>query len=84
MTAPWGKPYGSSPFILADGRRVTMYRRGVTVRYYDETGVQVGPEHRNVVPALIWAWAQDDWYDPSTPPSLMAGVKAEIRAGGRR
>jgi hypothetical protein len=47
-----------------------------------EAGIQDGPEHRNVVPALIWAWAQG-WADPTTDPVFTAGIRAEIARNTR-
>jgi hypothetical protein len=79
----WGKPYSGTEFVLNDGRTVRMYRNRNAVRYYDTNGEQVGPEHRNVVPALVWAWAQPDWHDPSTPPWLLTGIRREIASSKR-
>lgn len=52
----FGKPYGQLASIrTTDGRLVTMYRRGQRVRFFDLTGQQVGPEQRNVAPAICAA-----------------------------
>jgi hypothetical protein len=74
----FGKMYGPGPHyvvppILADGdpeylcrTPVWMWRRGQRVRFFDAQGNQVGPEHKNVVPALIYA-AANCWIDPEEP-----------------
>ena len=52
----FGKPFGQGPhFITDDGRFVTMWRKGCRVRFYTDDGEQVGPEQRNVAPAIAFA-----------------------------
>lgn len=77
----FGQPYGEGPhYVTPDGVTVTMWRKGQRVRYFDTDGNQVGPEHRNVVPAVIWA-AAHAWIDPRDP-MLSLAVTMEVRAGG--
>ncbi len=56
----WGKPYGAG-FQTPYGR-VWMMRKGVRVRFFDEEGNQVGPEHSNVAPAVAYAMSKG-WRD---------------------
>ena len=81
--AKWGEPYGMPMVRGEDGAVMTMRRRAQKVRFFDEAGEQVGPEHANVVPAIIWATAQG-WYDPTLPAWLTAGARAEIAANTHR
>jgi hypothetical protein len=59
-----------------------MWREGQRVRFYTAAGVQIGPQHANVVPAVIWAGAHA-WIAP-THPRLSMAVTAEVRAESRR
>ncbi|KKM92024.1 hypothetical protein LCGC14_1222580 [marine sediment metagenome] len=52
--AKWGKPYGM-PFCTRHGRVRRMFRKGQRVRFYDGQGRQIGPEQRNVAPAVAYA-----------------------------
>lgn len=81
MTA-WGKPWGELPYLTDQGVEVYLFRKGQRCRWFTAAGEQVGPEHRNVVPALIWAYA-NGWHDPSNPAWLNAGIAAEIAANTR-
>lgn len=56
FAAPWGSLYGS-PVTSTDGRKLELRRNGQRCRFYDGAD-QVGPEHRNVAPALAYAMAQ--------------------------
>jgi len=60
----WGVPYGGDgPHWRTDkGILVTMFRKGQAVRFYDQRGNQVGPEQRNVTPAVAYA-LQHRWED---------------------
>ena len=80
---PWGQPWGA-PYITNDGVHVAMRRKGQRVRFYTLDGaVQVGHEHRNVVPAMVWAIAQG-WLDTLAPDWLMSGMREEVAANTRR
>lgn len=79
---PFGQFYACSPerpsHLSPDGP-LWMRRKGQRVRFFDEAGQQVGPEHRNVAPALIYA-AFQGWIDPRCPAisaMLNAGIRAE-------
>lgn len=54
-TARWGWCYGG-PVVTRDGRKLDLRRNGQRCRFYDGD-VQVGPEQRNVAPALAYAMA---------------------------
>lgn len=73
----FGEPYGGRPYQTPDGDVVYMWRKGQRVRFYAADARQVGPEHRNVVPAVAWAHAHD-WFDP-TCPAWSRTVTTEIR-----
>jgi hypothetical protein len=73
---PWGEAWGT-PWITTEGVHVTMRRRAQRVRFMDAQGQQHGPEHRNVVPAIIWANA-NGWIDPTVPAWLRDGMRREI------
>lgn len=79
---PWGEVWGA-PFVRrSDGATVLMRRKAQRVQFFTQAGEPVGPEHRNVVPALIWAWASGSpLSDPTADPVLMAGIRREIAAG---
>lgn len=75
----FGEMYGPGPHYVTppNGIAVWMWRKGQHVRFYDEHGNQVGPEHRNVVPAIIWA-AAHQWIDPGNV-NLSIGCILEVR-----
>ena len=50
----FGAPYGS-PMVRPDGSLVYMRRHRQRVRWFAMFGWQVGPEQRNVAPALAYA-----------------------------
>lgn len=53
-SAPWGKSWGY--YLTPAGSIVNMQRKGQRVRFFDcATGDQVGPEQRNVAPAVAAA-----------------------------
>lgn len=100
MTEPvdpgWGEMYGPGPHyvvppILPDGdpqylcrRPVWMYRKGQRVRFFDVEGVQVGPEHRNVYPAVVYA-AAECWIDPRKPVwSMFVSLEVLGQIGEKR
>lgn len=84
MRAPakyFGEVYGDpeTPSYITDtGVEVWMWRKGQRVRFYTSDGLQVGPEHRNVAPAMCAA-AAAGWIDPSNP-WLSLACCVEIRA----
>jgi hypothetical protein len=64
---------GEGPtFVTDQGVEVWLYRQGESVRFYDRSGNQVGPEHRNLYPASVWLFAQG-WHKPTSPQWLNAG-----------
>jgi len=68
-------------FVTTDGVEVWMERKGQKTRFLDGHGNQVGPVHRNLAPAIIWARAHG-WRDPSLPQWFNDAVIAEVSAGG--
>jgi hypothetical protein len=68
-------------YVTPDGTEVWMERKNQKTRFLDAAGRQVGPVHRNLVPAVVWARCEG-WTDPSAPQWLNDGVIAEVRAGG--
>lgn len=79
--AQWGRSWGL--WCTPDRRLVEMQRKGQRVRFFDtETGEQVGPEHRNVVPAMCAA-AFAGWLDCNAPAWLAAGMVREVREKAR-
>ena len=79
-TLAFGTIYGDPDkpsFITDAGVAVWMWRKGQRVRYFTANGEQVGPEHSNVVPAMLAGWAAG-WNDPSIPEWLNRGCRAEI------
>lgn len=68
---------GEDPsYVNEVGGEVWMYRRGQKVKFFDRAGNQVGPEHANVLPATMWAFA-NGWANPSTPYWLRDGYERE-------
>lgn len=61
--ALYGQPNRPS-YITDHGESVWMWRRGQRVRFYTADARQIGPEHTNVFPAVVWAHATPGW----TPP----------------
>jgi hypothetical protein len=77
----WGEIYGDpdTPSCVTDtGINVWMWRKGQRVRFLAADGVQVGPEHRNVAPAMVAA-AAAGWIDPCNP-WLSVACTVEVRA----
>jgi hypothetical protein len=68
-------------YVTLDGTAVWMERKSQKTRFLDAHGNQVGPVHRNLAPAVIWARAQG-WHDPSLPGWFNDGAIAEVAAGG--
>lgn len=68
-------------YVTTEGVEVWMERKHQKTRFLDAAGNQVGPMHRNLVPAVIWAAAQG-WRDPGMPGWFNDEVIAEVAAGG--
>lgn len=67
ITPQFGSMWGdkSRPMFFTDsGIPVWMWRKGQRCRFFTEEGEQIGPEHRNVYPAMLSAFAAG-WHDPS-------------------
>ena len=55
----WGEMYsGPCPAYQTPEGPVWMYRKGQRVRFYNDDGLQVGPEQSNVAPAVAYAMSQ--------------------------
>ena len=57
--ARWGR------YITDGGETVTMFRVRQACRFYTDDGRQVGPEQRNVAPAIAYTMAHG-WTDATT------------------
>lgn len=78
---PWGEVWGAPWVRESDGAVILMRRKAQRVRFFTQDGEPVGPEHRNVVPAMIWAWSsQSGLTDPNGEPWLLKGIRDEIEA----
>lgn len=75
----WGEDHGRGrvAYVTPQGIAVWMWRKGSRVRFYDARGKQVGPEHKNVYPATIYA-AAHAWVDPAAPNLSLACI-SEVR-----
>jgi len=74
-----GKPWGATRYRTPEGVEVSLYRGpGNRARWYTDAGEQVGSEQRNVVPAIVYAFAQG-WWDTAAPDWLNIGAIAEVR-----
>lgn len=75
----FGQIYGdpATPTYITPEGPVWMWRKGQKVRFFTAEGVQVGPEHRNVYPAVLSA-SYEGWIDPSCP-WLSAMCTREVR-----
>lgn len=85
---PFGEVYGPTvegeifgdpehpSFVTREGIRVWMWRKTQKVRFFTAAGTQVGPEHRNVGPAICAAYAAG-WSDPDSPDWLNRGAQLE-------
>lgn len=80
----FGKPYGGG-WTTPDGKLLMMRRKGQRVRFFDEAGTQVGPEHMNVAPAVAWGIAQG-FKDAGAGPAMgpIGGAHAREMADRRR
>lgn len=69
-------------FVTPDGVEVWTKRpKGQRTWFVDADGNQVGPVHRNLVPAHVWARA-NGWRDPTAPDWWNDACAREIAAGG--
>lgn len=75
----FGRPYGHNPMVTDTGIEVWMWRKGQKVRFFDCNGQQVGPEHANVVPALLSVWKRG-WRCKDHPKWLQDGCIKEAQA----
>lgn len=86
IVCPWGAVYGGNPsYVTPRGRAVAMCRKRQAVRFYDAKGKQVGPEQRNVAPAVAYA-LYHRWMDPpdsKTPEWMQRAGHREIRSTTR-
>jgi hypothetical protein len=70
---------GEDPSYVTDqGAEVWMYRKVGKVRFYDRVANQVGPQHANVIAAMMWALA-NGWSNPSNAQSLNAEAAGKKR-----
>lgn len=74
----FGRIYGDPaiPAYITPEGPVWMRRKGQRVRFFTAQGVQVGPEHRNVYPAILSA-SYEGWIDPCNPQQS-AACTAEV------
>lgn len=82
IACPWGEVYGGNPsYVTPRGRAVVMCRKRQAVRFFDAKGKQVGPEQRNVAPAVVYA-LYHRWMDPDSkiPEWMQRQGHREIRA----
>ena len=68
-------------YVTPDGVEVWIERKHQKTRFLDAAGNQVGPVHRNLAPAVVWARVHG-WRDPSLPGWFNDGAIAEAAAGG--
>lgn len=86
IACPWGAQYGGNPsYVTPRGREVVMCRKRQAVRFYDRKGKQVGPEQRNVAPAVVYA-LYHRWMDPDshTPEWMQRAGHREVRRNTKR
>lgn len=79
----FGRIYGdpTEPSFITDaGVPVWMWRKGQKVRFFTVEGVQVGPEHRNVYPAILSAFGAG-WTDPRISPMMNFRCRIEVQYG---
>lgn len=69
-------------YVTPDGTQVWIEHHGQRTRFLDRHGAQVGPVHRNLGPAVVWARAQG-WRDPALPGWFNDGAIAEVSGGAR-
>lgn len=81
MTPAFGTIYGdpSTPSYITPEGPVWMWRKGQKVRFFTADGVQVGPEQRNVGPAVCAAIAAG-WFDVDWHRAVANGLFVEVTA----
>lgn len=58
----WGERYsGPCPAYQSPEGPVWLFRKGQRVRFYNDDGLQVGPEQSNVAPAVAYA-ISNGWF----------------------
>lgn len=80
-TVKFGRIYGSETepsYITETGVAVWMWRKGQRVRFFTAEGVQVGPEHSNVAPAILSA-AAAGWSDTNLPAWFNKAFTASLQ-----
>lgn len=78
----WGEWVRFSETEMAPPESVWMMRhKNGRVRFYAKSKGQVGPEHRHIVAATYWAYA-NRYLDPDFPIGLNLHARAEVLAGG--
>lgn len=85
----FGEPYGGKHgYVKPDGTKLTMYRKGQKVRFFDDEGKQHGPEQDNVAPGVAYAMDQG-WKSPGawdmhpSEPSKMKPLSAQYVKSGK-
>lgn len=77
----FGKPYAGVSYDVG-GRRVSMWRKDQSVRFYDDDGEQIGPEQSNVAPAVAYAysqgWREKERSEDETVASYIPASEAKI------
>lgn len=87
LTGPDGQSFevntdpNAPDYVTTDGVEVWIERKHQKTRFLDKDGNQVGPVHRNLVPAIVWA-RNEGWRNPSDPDWWNDAVIADVRAGG--
>lgn len=66
-------------YLLPDGRTVRLIRGSRNrTKFLDDSDKQIGPDHANVVPAIVYAAAMN-WRDLDSPPWLDVAVRYEVQ-----
>lgn len=78
-----GEMFGCSPdrpdyLTCPDRTPAWMYKRGQRVRFYDANANMVGPEHRHVAAAIVWA-AMNSWWIVDQSANFNAALYVEVR-----
>lgn len=73
---------GRPDYVTTDGTEVWIERKHQKTRFLDASGTQIGPVHRNLAPAVVWARRQG-WRDPSLPDWFNDGAIADTCWAGK-